>query len=262
MGREAVLELWRVGLRRRVDLAERDPASTPGVPGSRQETDAATVPLHGELRELQRRLWAERRRSLLLVLQGIDASGKDGTIRHVFQGLNPLGTRVSTFVEPTPNELAHDFLWRVHSQTPAAGEVVIFNRSHYEDVLVVRVRQLVPEEVWRPRYGHIRAFEDLLSGSGTTIVKIFLHISKEEQAERLQARLERPEKRWKFRAEDLADRERWEDYRRAFEEMLEETSTDTAPWFVVPADRKWYRNWAVSQIFLHILKDLDPRYPD
>lgn len=255
-------ERWRVPPHRRVDLVERDPASTPGAPGDKEATQAATAPIHEELRDLQLRLWAESRRSLLVVLQGIDASGKDGTVTHVFQGLNPLGTRVASFKEPTPVELAHDFLWRVHAQAPAKGEVVIFNRSHYEDVLAVRVHGLVPEEIWRRRYGHIRAFEELLASSGTTIVKIFLHISKQEQGERLAERAERPDKRWKFRPEDLAERELWDDYRQAFEEMLLETSTETAPWYVVPADRKWYRNWAVSSILLHTLNDLGPRYPE
>lgn len=255
-------ERWRVPPHGQVELAERDAASTPGAPGDKEATQAATQPLHEELRELQRRLWAEGRRSVLVVLQGIDASGKDGTITHVFQGLNPLGTRVATFKEPTEVELSHDFLWRVHADAPAKGEVVLFNRSHYEDVLVVRVKQLVPEDVWRPRYRHIRDFEDLLAAAGTTVVKVFLHISKQEQGERLQERADRPDKRWKFRPEDLVERERWDGYRRAFEEMLAETSTAAAPWHVVPADRKWYRNWAVSSILLHTLNDLDPRYPE
>lgn len=255
-------ERWRVPPQARVDLTEADAASTPGAPGDKEETQAATLTLHEELRELQLRLWAESRRSLLVVLQGTDASGKDGTITHVFQGLNPLGTRVASFKEPTPVELAHDFLWRVHAQAPAKGEVVIFNRSHYEDVLVVRVHRLATEEIWRARYGHIRAFEELLASAGTTVVKVFLHISKQEQGERLRERAERPDKRWKYRPEDLAERDRWDDYRRAFEEMLRETSTENAPWHVVPADRKWYRNWAVSSILLHTLNDLDPRYPE
>lgn len=248
-----------------VDLAAIDPGRTPGLSGEKEHERAAAEALHAEnitaLRDLQYRLWAEGERSLLVVLQGMDTAGKDGTIRHVFGPLNPQGVRVEGFKQPTPEELAHDYLWRVHRRTPGRGRVVIFNRSHYEDVLVVRVHGLVPEDVWRRRYDEINAFERLLAGSGTTILKIFLHISKDEQKERLQARLDEPTKRWKFSAGDLAERKRWGEYQAAYTEAIARCSTAEAPWFVVPADRKWYRNWAVSSIVRRALEGLDPQPP-
>ncbi len=222
---------------------------------------AALPRLNRRLAELQERLWAEQTRSLLIVLQAMDAGGKDGTIKHVFAGVNPQGTTVTSFKVPSEHERAHDFLWRVHKVVPGQGEIGIFNRSHYEDVLVVRVHGLVPAPTWRARYDHINGFEANLAAAGTRVVKLFLHISKGEQAERLQARLDDPTKRWKFRTGDLAERDLWDDYQAAFAEAIERTSTEVAPWFVVPADRKWYRNWAVSQIVLDELVDLDPRYP-
>jgi len=246
----------------RAALGRNRPSSTPGAPGDRDATEAAIPPLDEELSELQTRLWAEGRRSLLVVLQALDAGGKDGTIRHAFQGLNPQGTRVTAFKAPTPEELAHDFLWRVHQATPAAGEVGIFNRSHYEDVLVVRVHQLVPTKVWRARYGLIKGFEEALHEGGTTIVKLFLHISKEEQRRRFEERLTRPDKRWKFNRGDLEERAHWDDYQEAYAEALARTSTEAAAWYVVPADHKWYRNWAVTSILVETLRELDPRYPE
>jgi len=246
----------------RADLAARDPSATDGAPGDKVATESALPALIDELSRWQDRLWAEATRSVLVVLQGMDASGKDGTIKHVFRGVNPQGTRVAAFKEPTREELGHDFLWRVHRRTPIAGELGIFNRSHYEDVLAVRVHRLVPEKVWRTRYDAINDFERLLAHGGTTMVKFFLHISPEEQGRRLQERLERPDKRWKIQASDIADRERWDDYRAAYTDALERTSTDTAPWHVIPADRKWYRNWAVSHVLLHTLRTMDPRYPE
>jgi PPK2 family polyphosphate:nucleotide phosphotransferase len=217
--------------------------------------------LYGELAGLQERLYAEGERSLLVVLQALDAGGKDGTIKHVFRGLNPAGSKVVSFKVPSAEERSHDFLWRVHAKAPARGEVVVFNRSHYEDVLVVRVHGLVPDDVWRPRYGFINDFEANLAAAGTRIVKLFLHISKEEQAERFQARLDDPTKHWKFRTGDLAERARWDDYQAAFEEAISNTSTAAAPWYVVPADRKWYRNWAVGRILVETLQGMDPQYP-
>ena len=246
----------------KVRLAQYDPASTAGAPGDRAETEQATLPLHDDLFSLQDRLWAEARRSLLVVLQGLDASGKDGTIKHVFRGVNPQGTTVASFKEPTPEELGHDFLWRVHKRVPAAGEIGVFNRSHYEDVLVVRVHGLVPDKVWRARYGQINGFEQILADGGTTIVKFFLHVSYEEQGRRLQSRLDRPDKRWKARASDFMERKLWDAYQVAYTDVLEKTSTATAPWFVIPADHKWYRNWSVSQVLLHTLETMDPHYPD
>ncbi len=243
-----------------VDLTAIDPGSTDGMPA--KDRAAVVVPdLHDRLRSLQERLFAEHRQSLLIVLQAIDAGGKDGTIKHLFGGLNPAGAQVVSFGVPSEDELAHDFLWRVHQRTPAKGNVVVFNRSHYEDVLVVRVKDLVPEEVWRPRYKLINHFEANLAAAGTTIVKVFLHISKEEQAERFRDRLDDPTKCWKFRVGDLDDRARWDDYRQAFEEAITRTSTEQAPWYVVPADHKWYRNWAVNRIVVETLEAMDPRYP-
>jgi PPK2 family polyphosphate:nucleotide phosphotransferase len=213
------------------------------------------------LDELQNRLYADGRRALLVVLQGIDASGKDGTIRHVAGAFDPQGIHVVSFKVPTERELAHDFLWRVHQHTPARGEISIFNRSHYEDVLVVRVHNLVPERVWRQRYEHINAFERLLAGSGVTILKFFLHISKDEQKRRFEERLRDPRKNWKFRKEDLTEREAWDDYMAAYEEALARCSTEHAPWIVVPANHKWYRNLVVSQFLVRALESLDLAYP-
>jgi len=214
------------------------------------------------LRDLQELLYAEHRQKLLVVLQGIDTSGKDSTIRHVFGDVNPQGTKVINFKVPTRKELDHDYLWRVHPHTPGEGEIVIFNRSHYEDVLVVRVHELVPETVWEKRYDHINAFERMLADEGTTILKFFLNISKKEQAERFLARLDRPHKRWKFNPADLAEREHWAHYRAAFEDMLSRTSTSWAPWYVVPSDRKWHRNLVVSSVIIEKLQSLGMRFPE
>jgi PPK2 family polyphosphate:nucleotide phosphotransferase len=213
------------------------------------------------LRDLQVLLYAEHKQKLLVVLQGIDTSGKDSTIRHVFGKVNPQGTKVANFKVPTPKELDHDYLWRVHPHTPGKGEIVIFNRSHYEDVLVVRVHELVPQAVWEKRYDHINDFERLLADEGTTILKFYMHISKQAQAERFLARLDRPYKRWKFNPDDLEEREYWDDYIRACEDMLNRTSTDWAPWYVVPSDRKWYRNLAVASVIVDKLKSLGMHFP-
>jgi len=244
-----------------VDLGKIDTRSTAGGPDKKHEAEAEFADLHGELAGLQERLYAEGAHSLLVVLQAIDAGGKDGTIKHVFGGLNPAGCRVVSFKVPSEEERAHDFLWRAHAKVPVRGEVVVFNRSHYEDVLVVRVHELVPEKVWRPRYKAINAFEENLTAAGTRIVKCFLHISKEEQAERFQQRIDDPAKRWKFRKGDLEERARWDDYTAAFEEAIARTSTGHAPWYVIPAGRKWFRNWAISRILIETLKDMDPKYP-
>lgn len=242
-------------------ITGRRPDDTAGAPGDRVATEAATAEQIEELAALQDRLWGEARRSLLVVLQGIDASGKDGTIKHVFRGVNPQGVRVTSFKVPTPIEHAHDFLWRVHAAVPAAGEIGIFNRSHYEDVVVVRVHQLVPEATWRNRYEQITAFEHLLGHGGTTVVKFFLHISNEEQDRRLTERTSQPDKRWKLQPSDFLERTHWDDYQVAYEEALTRTSTEHAPWYVIPADHKWFRNWAVVEILLHHLRTMDPRYP-
>jgi PPK2 family polyphosphate:nucleotide phosphotransferase len=214
-----------------------------------------------ELGRLQEMLYADGRHKVLVVLQAIDAGGKDGTIRAVFDGVNPQGVEVKSFKAPTPDELGHDFLWRVHPHTPRSGMITIFNRSHYEDVLVVRVHGLVPEERWSRRYGHIKAFEQLLVDEGTTVVKFLLHISKDEQRIRQQERIDTPEKQWKFSKADLAERAHWDAYQEAFEAMVRKTSTPSAPWYVVPADRNWFRNLVVTSVLVDTLKGLGLRYP-
>jgi PPK2 family polyphosphate:nucleotide phosphotransferase len=217
--------------------------------------------LRAKLFDLQGRLWAESTRAFLVVLQAMDAGGKDGTIRHVFSGVNPQGVRVTSFKAPSLRELGQDYLWRVHANAPARGEIGIFNRSHYEDVLAVRVRRLVSEKQWRRRYRHIREFERLLSDEGTVVAKIHLHISRDEQRRRLQARLDDPSKRWKFRMGDLDDRKLWDEFGVAYEDAIAETNADHAPWYVVPADRKWVRNVAVSRILVQTLETMAPTYP-
>jgi PPK2 family polyphosphate:nucleotide phosphotransferase len=253
---------WIVKPGSRLSLADHDPRDKTGAPGDKKATRALLDDLHAELGGLQERLYAESTQALLVVLQAIDAGGKDGTVKHVFRGVNPQGVRVTAFKQPTAEELAHDFLWRVHANVPPHGYLGVFNRSHYEDVLIVRVHDLVPESVWRPRYQHINHFEALLHDADIRVVKLFLHISREEQAKRLRARLADPTKRWKFNPADLAERARWDDYQAAFEEAIARTSTEHAPWYVIPADRKWFRNWAVSRIVIETLEDMDPRYPD
>ena len=252
---------WRVAPEQPVHLKDLDPASTAGGPGDRVATEAAIPALHQQLGALQDRLWAENRQSLLVVLQAMDTGGKDGTIRHVFEGVNPQATRVTSFKQPSTLEGRHDFLWRVHQAAPAAGELGIFNRSHYEDVLVVRVHGLINEKEWRARYELIEAFEAMLRDGGTKVVKLFLHISKDEQRRRLEDRLHEPDKRWKFQADDVKERELWDAYQVAYEEAINATSTMDAPWYVVPADHKWFRNWVVSTILVETLRVLDPKYP-
>jgi PPK2 family polyphosphate:nucleotide phosphotransferase len=259
-GDEPVAGRWRVAPGSKVQLDDASAADRGGVPeGDLLEQETAA--LHATLIDLQGRLWAEHRRSLLVVLQAIDAGGKDGTIRKVFSGLNPTGTRVASFKRPSDEELDHDFLWRVHAQVPRKGEVVIFNRSHYEDVIVTRVHQLVDRPTWERRYGEIRDFEQLLVASDTTIVKLFLHISKEEQRVRLQTRVDDPAHRWKFSSADLPERALWGDYRKAFEGAIAATSTKEAPWYVIPADHKKARDWIVARIMVEALQRLDPQYP-
>ncbi|MBA2254160.1 MAG: polyphosphate kinase 2 family protein [Chloroflexi bacterium] len=243
----------------RPQLASIDPRETFGRERASAEGDLQA--LRTRLEELQDRLWAGDGGALLVVLQGIDTSGKDGTLRHVMTAFNPQGCTVTLFGVPTPQELAHDYLWRVHQHTPARGTVSVFDRSHYEDVLVVRVHELVPKEVWSRRYDQINRFEEHLAANGTTIVKFFLHISREEQRERLQARIDTPEKRWKFRLGDLDERKRWDEYMAAYEEVLDRCSTEGAPWYIIPADRKWFRNLAVAEILVATLDEMGLSYP-
>ena len=243
----------------RVRLSKADPAATYGF-----DKESAGPQLERQLArltDLQDRIWAESKRSILVVLQGIDAAGKDGTIQKVMEAFNPQGCTVSAFKVPSAEELAHDFLWRIHKRVPGKGEIGIFNRSHYEDVLVVRVHDLVPAKTWKARYDQINAFERHLTDNGTTIVKFFLSIDKDEQRARFQARYDDPAKRWKFSIGDLAERERWDDYQAAFDEALSKTSTEVAPWYVIPANRKWFRDLAVSSILADRIAALKPTYP-
>ena len=254
------LDRYRVAPGASVDLADWACDENEGL--TKALGKQVTRELNERLEADQEVLWAEAKHKVLVVIQATDTGGKDGTIRHVFDGVNPQGVKVASFKKPSSLELSHDYLWRIHKRAPANGEMVIFNRSHYEDVLVVRVHELVPEQRWRKRYGHIREFEQMLADEGTTIIKLFLHISKDEQRARLQARLDVPEKNWKFSSGDLAERKRWDDYQVAFTEMLEQTSTADAPWYVIPADRKWFRNLLVSRIVCETLETLDMTYPE
>ncbi|MDX2004242.1 MAG: AMP/ADP-polyphosphate phosphotransferase [Meiothermus sp.] len=259
------MKQYRVKPGARLKLSKFDPDDTSafkGGKGTKEQALAETEELRKRLEHLQELLYAQGKHKLLIVLQAMDAGGKDGTIRVVFDGVNPTGVRVASFKAPTSAELARDYLWRVHAHAPAKGEMVIFNRSHYEDVLVVRVRNLAPKAVWKKRYEHIRNFEQMLSDEGVTILKFYLHISKEEQKVRLQERLDNPEKRWKFDKGDLDNRALWDEYMAAFEDALSKTSTDQAPWFVIPANKNWYRNWLVSKIIVEALESLKMSYPD
>ncbi len=245
-----------------VDLSTIDPADTSAAPGDKEVTRAATDEMANQLAELQERLWARGREKVLVVLQGMDTSGKGGTVEHVLGAVNPAGLRVTSFKAPTSTELARDYLWRVHANVPANGEIGVFDRSHYEDVLAVRVLGLVPEERWRRRYEHINAFERMLADEGTTIVKVMLHISKDEQRERLEARRTEPGKQWKFKLGDLEARAQWDDYQAAYAEALSHTSTEHAPWHVIPADKKWYRDWAVASLLVATLEGMGLEWPD
>ena len=256
------VNVYRVKPGSRVDLQKWDPEDKRLFDGNKEMGREALPALNNRLESLQELLWAEAKHKVLVVLQGMDTAGKDGTIRHVFEGVNPQGVKVAGFKVPTSEELAHDYLWRIHKQTPGKGEMVIFNRSHYEDVLVVRVHGLVPPAVWGRRYEQINAFERLLADEGTTILKFFLHISKDEQKQRLQDRLDDREKRWKFSTGDLAERKLWDDYTAAYTAVLEKTSTEYAPWYIVPANRKWYRDLVISHTIISALEGLHMRYPE
>ena len=242
-------------------LADHDPGDTNGMAGP-EEVRNEFDDLEERIVELQECLYAEEKRSLLVVLQGIDAAGKDGTVKHVLRGTNPAGVRVYSFKEPSNDELAHDFLWRYHQATPADGMIHVFNRSHYEDVLVVRVKDLAPEELWRSRFDSINDFERMLVREGTTIVKFLLHISKEEQLDKFRERLERSDKYWKWSANDMKERELWDEYQHAYEEAASATSTPWAPWYVIPADHRWFRNYVIARVLAGTLQAMDPRYPE
>jgi PPK2 family polyphosphate:nucleotide phosphotransferase len=253
-------EEFRVEPGAKVKLGKRDPA----YKGKHESEDGAKRETEAYLQKLSKQqalLYAEHKHSILVVLQALDAGGKDGTIKHVFTGVNPQGAKVIPFKQPTPAELAHDFLWRVHPHAPARGEIVIFNRSHYEDVLVTRVHKLIDKETWTARYERIREFEALLAENGTTILKFFLHISKEEQLARFAQRLDDPHRNWKISEADYSEREMWDDYIEAFEDAMRATSNKHAPWYVIPSNHKWFRNLAVSQIMADTMAELKLAFP-
>jgi PPK2 family polyphosphate:nucleotide phosphotransferase len=245
----------------KVDLSKIDPNDMGDFKGGKEKGLEEIEKLNAKLEELQELLFAEGKHKILVVLQAMYTGGKDGVIRRVFDGVNPQGVRVASFKVPTEEELAHDYLWRVHKVVPGKGEIVIFNRSHYEDVLVVRVHNVVPKEVWKQRYEQINAFERHLAETGTTILKFYLHIDQDEQKERLQARLDDPAKQWKFRLGDLEERKLWPDYMKAYEDALSKTSTEHAPWYIVPANRKWMRDLVISSVLVDTLKKLDMKFP-
>lgn len=255
------MDRYRIKPKQKVSLKEWDPDDTSAFKGNKKDGEAHLLKLNEELEPLQELLYAEGKRRLLVVLQGMDASGKDGVIRHVFEGVNPQGVSVVGFKAPTPEELAHDYLWRIHRHVPGKGQVVIFNRSHYEDVLVVRVKNLAPPRVWRKRYDQINAFEKMLTDEGVTILKFFLYIDKDEQKKRLEERLHEPGKQWKFNPGDLDDRKLWGDFMNAYETVLEKTSTSWAPWYLVPANKKWYRNLVIGSVMVETLKEFKMSYP-
>jgi len=255
------MDRYRVQEGKPIRLLKVDPEDTGTFSKGKDDGQERTEKLTDELEELQELLFAEHKHKVLVVLQAMDTGGKDGVIRHVFEGVNPAGVHVASFKGPTVEELDHDYLWRVHKQTPAKGEIVIFNRSHYEDVLVVRVKNLAPEEVWSRRFDQINAFEKMLAEEGTTILKFYLHIDKDEQKKRLQDRIDEPDKNWKFNPDDLKERARWDEYIQAYEDVLNKTSTDWAPWYCIPSNKKWYRNLVISTILVDTLKGLKMKFP-
>lgn len=257
----APFDRLRLASGRRVRLRDWDPGDTSLWPRGKQKADDALAQLREEMDRLQELLYADGRHALLVVLQGMDTSGKDGVIRHVFEGVNPQGVRVSRFNVPTPEERAHDFLWRIHRQAPAKGEIAIFNRSQYEDILAARVHGLVPQKVWSTRFATINGFERELCDEGVVLLKFFLHISPEEQRRRLQERIDDPTKRWKLSASDLAERGFWGEYQHAYEDMLGRTSSRWAPWYVVPSDHKWFSHLVISSVMVETLRRIDLSYP-
>jgi PPK2 family polyphosphate:nucleotide phosphotransferase len=251
---------YRVDPGQRVRLKDVDPNDTAHFKEKEDSFDDLAKQVE-RISGLQERLYAENKQSLLIVLQAMDTGGKDGTIRGVFDSVNPEGCQVWSFKAPTPEELAHDFLWRIHEKTPERGMIAIFNRSHYEDVLVVRVHDLVPKDVWKKRYDLINNWEQLLSESNTVIIKFYLHISRDEQKERLEARRDTPDKQWKFHTSDLAERAHWDDYMTAYEDAINKCSTDYAPWYVIPANKKWYRNLVIARTIADTLEAMNPQFP-
>lgn len=259
--RRYIMDHYRIKPDQKVKLKDWDPNDTCSFKGNKDEARKQLLKLNEDLEGLQELLYAEHKHKLLIILQGMDTSGKDGVVRHVFEGVNPQGVQVASFKTPTAEELDHDYLWRVHDVVPAKGEIVIFNRSHYEDVLVVRVHELVPSEVWKKRYDQINHFEQMLVEEGMTILKFFLHIDQKEQKQRLQDRLDDRTKQWKFNPGDLKERQRWDEYMECYEDVINKTSTSWAPWTIVPANHKWYRDLIVARLLVDTLKGLKMNYP-
>lgn len=255
------MDTYRIAAGEAADVEAR-PCEDTVLCRDKEEAPRKLARLKKEIMDWQLKLFAEKKRKLLIILQGMDTSGKDGTIRHVFGGIDPQGVQVATFSKPTERELAYDYLWRVHRRVPMQGEISIFNRSHYEDVLAVRVRNLMPKEVWSKRFDHINAFEKMLVDEGTTIVKLFLNITSGEQRERLLKRRDTPDKQWKLIPQDVEDRKLWPRYMVAYNEAIERTNTDYAPWYVIPANKKWYRNVAVASLVAGVLAKMDPHFPE
>ena len=254
------MPITKVSANQKIKLGDINPNDT-GKIGGKSEAKKLLSKNIARMAELQNVLYAQDKHAVLIVLQAIDAGGKDGTIRSIMSGVNPQGVRVTSFKKPTEEELSHDFLWRVHKNVPQRGMIGIFNRSHYEDILVVRVHNLVAKSIWQRRYTHINNFERLLADSNVTILKFYLHISKEEQKERFQARLDQPHKRWKFNPGDLDERALWNDYMATFEDAINKCGTNYAPWYVVPANKKWYRNLLISETIVQTLEDMKLAYP-
>ena len=245
---------------KKVRLASYDPDATLGWQKGRKAKESLEKAV-AKLDDLQYLLYAERKHALLIVFQGLDASGKDGTIRHVMSGINPQGCRVTSFKEPSAEEMAHDFLWRIHAAAPKVGDFGVFNRSHYEDVLVVRVHNLVPKDVWSQRYDQINEFEGILTANNVVILKFFLHISRDEQKKRFLQRLDDPKKQWKISEADFNERKYWDEYQKAYEAVLERCSTSHAPWFIIPANKKWFRNLAISHVIVETLERMKMKLP-
>ncbi len=261
MSVEGALRKYLVKPEGKFTLTDRETNDKSLFDGEKEDHDPYLDQLREELKIQQNHLYAENKNRLLVVIQAMDTGGKDGTVKSVFSKVDPQGIHVEPFKKPSEDDLAHDFLWRVHSQVPRNGQIVVFNRSHYEDIIAVRVKKIYPKEIWKPRYQHIIDFERMLAEEGTTIIKLFLHISKDEQRKRLQARLDNVVKHWKFNPDDLKDRARWDDFQEVYEDVIRKTSTEHAPWYVIPADRKWYRNLVVARIIVDTMKGLDMKFP-
>lgn len=245
----------------KISLKKFDPQDTSWWQKDKADAKKELKKLRKKLINLQQVLYSENKHKVLIILQAMDSGGKDGTIRSIFKGVNPQGVSVASFKVPTPVELGHDYLWRVHAKTPHTGEIVIFNRSHYEDVLVVRVHNLVPKKVWEKRFEHINQFEKVLADEGTTILKFFLNISKDEQKNRFLERIEKPEKQWKFNPNDIEERKLWGAYMQAYEEVISRTSTPYAPWYIIPANQNWYRDLVIARIIVDCMEKLKMNYP-